>query len=229
VEVRMKKTLHTILLVAITILIAGCSAPEQTDFAQLKSVEVKEYEGEKLDSLTDAFDTSIKGTQHINQSEYKLIITGLVDNRQELTYDEVLAFDSYKKVVTLNCVEGWSAKILWEGILVEDLLEQAGFNLDATTVIFHAEDGYTTSLPLDYIMNNDILLAYKMNDVTLPPSKGFPFQLIAEQKWGYKWAKWVTKITVSKNENYRGYWEQRGWDNDADLDENPREGSNKHR
>jgi DMSO/TMAO reductase YedYZ molybdopterin-dependent catalytic subunit len=88
---------------------------------------------------------------------------------------------------------------------------------EATTVIFHAYDGYTTSLPLRYIISNEIIMAYKMNNVTLPPERGFPFQLVAESKLGYKWIKWITEIELSEDEDYRGYWESRGWSNDAEL------------
>ena len=85
-------------------------------------------------------------------------------------------------------------------------------------MIFHAYDGYTTSLPLDYIIENKIMLAHKMNGVILPAERGFPFQLVAESKWGYKWIKWVTQIELSNDPNYRGYWESRGYSNNADLD-----------
>ena len=85
-------------------------------------------------------------------------------------------------------------------------------------VIFHAYDGYTTSLPLNYVQDKDLLLAFKMNGVTLPPDRGFPFQLVAEDKWGYKWIKWVTQIELSDNENYKGYWERAGYSNDGSLD-----------
>jgi len=117
-------------------------------------------------------------------------------------------------------VEGWGVDILWEGILLEDLIDSAHALSGARQVIFHAHDGYTTSLPLEYIRDNDILLAYKMNGVTLPPERGFPFQLVAEEKWGYKWIKWVTKIELSDDAGYRGYWEDRGYSDDADVGEN---------
>jgi len=68
-------------------------------------------------------------------------------------------------------------------------------------------------------MDNDILLAYKMNEIILPAVRGFPFQLVAESKWGYKWIKWVTKIELSDDEDYQGFWESRGYNNEGDLDE----------
>ena len=72
-------------------------------------------------------------------------------------------------------------------------------------------DGFSTSLPLDFIIGRDILLAYRMNDVVMPPERGFPFQVVAEDLLGYKWAKWVTEIELSSDPNYLGYWEQRGY------------------
>ncbi|MFC1944438.1 molybdopterin-dependent oxidoreductase [Chloroflexota bacterium] len=185
----------------------------------LPGVEVREYQGEKLSSINDFRENSIKGPQYIDMGSYQLEITGLVENPLSYTYEEVIgSHESYSKVVTLDCVEGWSATILWEGVLVGDLIEQAQLSADAKVVIFHAYDGYTTSLPLEYVLDNDILMAYKMNDALLPPERGAPFQLIAESKWGYKWIKWITEIELSDDEDYRGYWERRGYSNDGDLD-----------
>ena len=190
----------------------------QTD--GLPPVEVREYEGVDLSSINAFRENSIRGPQQIDVEDYTLSITGLVTNSTSYTYDEVLSrYQHYKKVVTLDCVEGWSATILWEGVLVKDLLAEAGPLENAKVVIFHAYDGYTTSLPIDYIMDNDILMAYKMNDVILPPERGFPFQLVAESKWGYKWIKWITEIELSDDASYRGYWESRGYSNSGDLDE----------
>jgi len=130
----------------------------------------------------------------------------LVDQSVNLSYYTIINnFSNYKKIVTLHCVEGWSTKILWEGILIEELLETTKLSSNASVIIFHAYDGYTTSLPIDYILNNQIILAFKMNNVTLPPERGFPFQLVAESKWGYKWIKWITEIEISDNLNYKGY------------------------
>jgi len=197
-----------------------CGADRNMDeTSQLEPVEVRDYEGEKLSSINDFRENSIKGPQHVDTGSYRLKITGLATNPEDYTYDEVINNNqNYKKVVTLDCVEGWSVTLLWEGLLVRDLLAEAAPLPDARVVIFHAHDGYTTSFPIDYIMSNDIIMAYKMNDVILPPERGFPFQLVAESKWGYKWIKWVTEIELSDDIEYRGYWEERGYSNSGDLD-----------
>lgn len=75
----------------------------------------------------------------------------------------------------------------------------------------------TSSLTLDFIRENNILLAYKMNGVPLPVERGFPFQVVAESKWGYKWVRWVTAIEISDDADYRGFWEEIGYNNDGDV------------
>ncbi|MFH1722728.1 MAG: molybdopterin-dependent oxidoreductase [Candidatus Altiarchaeota archaeon] len=184
----------------------------------LADVEVREYQGEKLSSLTDFRENSIAGPQYVNLSGYRLRVTGLVEEPRELSYSEVLDRNRYQKIVTLYCVEGWQNTLLYEGVKIKDLLRQAGLKPEANTVIFYAADGYSSSLPLSYIQNNDILLAYKMNNVTLPPERGFPFFVVAEDKWGYKWVKWVTEIKLSDNPDFKGFWEARGYNNNGDLE-----------
>ncbi len=187
------------------------------EISTLEPVEINEYKGQKLSSIDDFRENSIKGPQRINEENYELIITGLVNNTVVYTYDDVVNdHKHYEKVVTLHCVEGWEVAILWEGVLVKDLMEEAGIDSAAKVVIFYASDGYSTSLPLDYIIDNDIIMALKMNGVVLPPERGFPFQLVAESKLGYKWIKWITKIELSDDVNYRGYWESRGFSNEAE-------------
>jgi len=188
----------------------------------LETVELREYEGKDLSSIDDFFENSIKGPQYIDAENYTLTFWGLVNNKLQLTYDEAINnYQHFQKVITLHCVEGWSVTLLWEGILVKDLIADAGVDPSATTVIFYAHDGYSTSLPLDYVIDNNIMIAYKMNNVTLPPERGYPFQLVAESKWGYKWIKWIVAIELSDNPDYRGYWESRGYSNDANLTQRP--------
>jgi len=206
--------LASVLLVLLVI--GGCNGGA----VDLDPAEVREYEGEDLSSINDFRENSIKGPQQVAIDGYQLQITGLVASPRSYSYDEVLnTYTGYKKVVTLHCVEGWSVNILWEGVLVEELLAAAGPLPEAKIAIFHAYDGYTSSLTLDYITDNDIMMAYKMNEVTLPAERGFPFALVAESKWGYKWVKWITEIELSDDEDYQGYWESRGYSDSGDLDE----------
>jgi DMSO/TMAO reductase YedYZ molybdopterin-dependent catalytic subunit len=182
------------------------------------SGEVRQYQGQNLSSINDFFENSIEGPQHVDITTYLLTITGLVNKTVTYTYDDIINnFDSYKKVARLDCVEGWSVINLWEGFLVSDLLKEAGVKPNVVGVIFHGYDGYTTELPLDYLDNSGIIIAYKMNNVTLPPERGYPFELVAENQAGYKWIKWITQIELTDDPNYLGYWESRGYPNNATI------------
>ncbi len=144
---------------------------KETDrIGELELVEIREYQDEKLSSLDDFRENSISGPQYVGIETYKLTINDFVQNPASYTYDDVINnYKHYKKLVTLNCVEGWSVNILWEGMLVRDLLEKAEPMPEAKVIIFHAYDGYTMSFPIDYMVNRDMLMAYKIhNSLEIP-------------------------------------------------------------
>jgi len=228
------RTLLTVVAVAVACAallapMSGCSAlgggsannsgasVDATPIAELAAVQVREYKGKKLGSIEDFRENSIKGPQFVDLDSYELKITGEVETETTLSYAEVVALPTAQKAVTLNCVEGWSVDILWRGVRLADVINKAGIGPEANTVIFRCYDGYTTSLPLSFVLDRNLLLAYQMNGVNLPAERGFPFQVVAESKLGYKWAKWVTEIELSSDDQYKGYWEQRGYDNTADY------------
>ena len=211
-----------LLLVVGTVFTAGCldrGMPFEERVVTLEAVEITQYEGQDLSAVKSFPENSIKGPQYIDIDEYTLEVTGLVETPKTYTYDEVTGRQTYRKVVKLSCVEGWSRTVLWEGILLRELLAESKPKPEANTIIFHAYDGYSTSHPLDYIMQNDIIMAHKMNNITMLPERGYPFQLVAESKWGYKWVKWITKIELSDDPEYRGYWERAGYSNTGNLNE----------
>lgn len=208
--------LVAIIVIAIVLVATFSIYLESPSTKTLYPTEIRQYQGQNLSSINNVYENAIKGTQYINQTTYQLKITGLVNRTIQSTYDDVInSHQKYQKIVTIYCVEGWNAKILWEGILVKDLLQEAGASQNATVVIFHASDGYTTALPIDYIIQNNIMIAYKMNGITLTPQIGWPFMLVAEGQYGYKWIKWLTEIEVSNDTGYLGYWESNGYPNNA--------------
>ncbi|KYC54305.1 MAG: TMAO/DMSO reductase [Candidatus Methanofastidiosum methylothiophilum] len=148
----------TLFVISVLILFVGCVSERVNE---LQSVEIRQYNGENLSSFIELRDVSIKGPQNIDIKSYRLELSGLVNNPRKYTYDEVLAHQKYKKVVQINCVEGWKSKNLWEGILLKDVLDEAGLDPKANTIIFYAYDGYSTSLPLEYILDKNILLGTK--------------------------------------------------------------------
>jgi DMSO/TMAO reductase YedYZ molybdopterin-dependent catalytic subunit len=225
---RPKRLLVPLLAVAATLIVAACSrgaspaadGPGGTGEPpkHLGTVEISEYQGQRLDPISDFRENSINGPQDVDRVAYRLSVDGAVSTPATYTYDEVLTQETtHTKVVQIDCVEGWSVKVLWQGVLLSDLIARSSPKPGAVTVIFHAADGYTTSLPLSYVRDRRILLAYGMNGIEIPPERGFPFMVVAEDKWGYKWCKWVTEIELSDDALYRGYWESRGYARGGDL------------
>ena len=182
------------------------------------AMEIREYNGMMLDPSIGPRDNSINGIQTVDITGYALKVTGLVKTSLSLAYNEVKSLNAYEKLITLHCVEGWNATVLWKGVLIEDLLNEAGISSEtANTVIFRCADGYTTSLPLSWVRDRQIILAYSSNSIILPAALGYPFIVVAEDKLGYKWARWVTEIEVSDDLDYNGFWESVGYDNEADV------------
>lgn len=188
-----------------------------TQSKNIPEIVVKDYQGAKLDDLSAFRENSIKGVEYIKEENYVLRIGGLVERPLEYTYAELQELKHIEKLVTLHCVEGWTAKILWEGIPLIDLIEAVGPDEKVSNLIFRSADGYTTSLTLDFIRERNIIIADRINGIKLPPAQGFPFIVVAEDKWGYKWARWIEEIELSDDTTFRGYWESRGYSNDGDL------------
>lgn len=183
-----------------------------------KPVEITEFQGTKLSPFDKTYLSSMKGTQTVDPAAYRLEISGLVDSPQTLTYEEVLGLPGATRLVTIHCVEGWTETLLFEGVRISDLIDRALPGRGVKTVIFWAVDGYSSSLDYQLVKDRDLILAAKVNGLTLSPVRGFPFQVVAQDKFGYKWVRWVSKIVLS-DQPFKGYTENMGYSNEADLPE----------
>ena len=205
--------LAIVLLVSIAIFSQpSCTSPSSEG-------EATEFMGKNLTPISQQRNNALHGTQVINKQTYRLVVDGLVDSALNLSYADLLAYPQVSKLVDLVCVEGWRFTAKWTGPTLNSIFVEAGVKPEAKIAIFYSADyprGYT-SLDVSYIQDNNITIALKDNDITLPPDRGFPFQVVAEGKWGYKWAKWVTRIELSADTSFRGYWESWGYSNDANI------------
>ncbi|MHC1719791.1 MAG: molybdopterin-dependent oxidoreductase [Clostridiaceae bacterium] len=218
----MKKIICLAVFFINVLLLTSCSGNNANGISSATSsryqkIEIRDYKGTKLDPSIGPRDNSIKGVQYVDIKTYKLKVSGMVENPVSLSYSDVTSLSSYEKLVILYCVEGWDATILWKGALITDIIDKAKVKSTADTVVFHCVDGYTTSLPLQYIKDKSIIVAYSSNGIALPSQLGYPFIVVAEDKVGYKWARWVDEIELSDDPNYKGYWESHGYSNDANI------------
>jgi len=182
-------------------------------------IEAVEFNGVALTPIAQQRNNALAGTQVIDRATYTLTVDGLVDHPLTLTYDDLLALPQYDRLQDLDCVEGWSFTAKWTGPSLKDIFKAAGVKPEAKIVIFLSTDASTgyTSLDLPYIVDNDIIIALKDNDITLLAARGLVFLVVAMSKYGYKWAKWVTRIELSDNTSFRGYWENYGYSNNATV------------
>lgn len=170
--------------------------------------------------LEDFFAVQIGDVPQIALEEWSLEITGLVENPLVLTYDDILAMESVTEKEVLMCVQSPRRLFAignWTGIKLKSLLEQVGVTPGAKEVVFYAVDDFSSSLELGDV-TDDVLLAYKVNDMVLTPNAGYPLRLVVPNKWGYKWVKWIKKIELV-DYDYEGFWESRGWDDKAEVPE----------
>jgi DMSO/TMAO reductase YedYZ molybdopterin-dependent catalytic subunit len=196
----------------------SCGLPTPFSPTVPGEIEATEYQGVKLTPISQQQNNALKGTQHIDKDSYKLTVSGLVEKPLSLSYADLLAYPQISKLMDLNCVEGWNFTAKWTGPSLNAIFANARVKPEATIIIFHTSENLDySSLDLFYVRDRNIILGMKMNDITLPPERGFPFQVVAESKFGYKWSKWVTGIELSSDTNFKGYWESAGYNNNADI------------
>ncbi|HUK27803.1 MAG TPA: molybdopterin-dependent oxidoreductase [Candidatus Acidoferrales bacterium] len=154
---------------------------------------------------------------------WSLLIHGKVNNSLKFDKNSILQQPTTDEYATLECVSntisppsGLISNAKWTGVPLATLLKQTGLQSDSNYVIFRSADGYSVGVPIARALEAGALLAYKMNDVSLPPEHGFPLRAIVPGIYGMMNAKWVTDIEVS-DQVYLGYWQERGWSNDARI------------
>ena len=157
----------------------------------------------------------------IASSSWRLTVDGQVDSPYTLSYQELLALPMQRQYESLMCISNevggqYMSNALWEGVPLVHLLQRAGLRARATKVVFHAADDYTDSIHLSKALEPTTLLAVRMNGAALPQEHGFPARMLVPGIYGMKHCKWVTRIEVA-NDDYQGYWQQRGWSDPAPV------------
>jgi DMSO/TMAO reductase YedYZ molybdopterin-dependent catalytic subunit len=149
-------------------------------------------------------------------ASWRLRIDGLVGRPLELTYDQLLALPKAQQMSTFHCVTGWIVNnVRWGGVRFHDLLARAKPLPQATALHFvSAEKPYDDYLDLRQVGLRDVMLAYELDGKPLPQEHGAPVRVVIPEMYGYKNVKWVDQIQLVARPG-SGYWEQRGYDNNA--------------
>lgn len=160
-------------------------------------------------------------------ASYRLPVDGLVEKPLSLSLDELRAMPARTQITRHDCVEGWSCIAKWTGTPLAAVLDQAGVKPQARFVVFECFDAMGSGFlrPIEYYESIDLfdarhpqtILAYGMNDKTLPISNGAPLRVRIERQLGYKMAKYIRAIRVTDTlDGYGrgggGYWEDNGYE-----------------
>lgn len=159
------------------------------------------------------FDPSVDGTG------WKVEIKGRVERPYTLTLEELKRLPAVTKPHTLMCISNEVGGELisnaeWKGVPLRLILERVGIRPGSTELILRARDGYSDSFPLKAALAEGTILAYEMNGKPLERQHGFPARVLVMGIYGMKNVKWLTELEVA-DYDYKGYWEARGWSDEA--------------
>jgi len=161
----------------------------------------------------------------IDPATWRLVVDGMVDERVELTFDELVGMGLDEYAITLTCVSNEVGGDLlgnakWLGVPVRDVLKRAGVQSGADMVLSRSIDGFTASTPLAALTDDgtDAILAVAMNGEPLPLEHGFPVRMVVPGLYGYVSAtKWLTELKVTTFAADEGYWTPRGYSAEAPI------------
>src|SRR3954465_13466952 len=154
-------------------------------------------------------------TPNVPILKWQLSVEGAVEEPVTLSWKEFIALPQTKDVSDFHCVTTWSKMdVSWEGVQLSAVLALARPTAAATHLITHAYDGYTTNLPLEEALKDDVLRVHTAEGQPLPVEHGGPVRIITPQLYAWKGAKWIHHIEVLTRDRL-GYWELRGYSNTA--------------
>jgi len=156
------------------------------------------------------------GAPKFDPSTWDFFVDGEVENPLRLTWREFLGLPRVTQRSDFHCVSGWSRlDDQWEGVRARTVVEMARPRRSARYVLLVAERPYTSNLPLEDLLGEDVLLALRFNGQELEPAHGGPVRLLVPKKYGYKSVKWIRGFRLLEREEL-GYWEAQGWSSSAD-------------
>jgi len=169
--------------------------------------------GQKQVTNFPVLDMGIK--PEIPTAEWQLKVFGLVEKELLLDWEAFQALDHITDVSDFHCVTRWSQLDMdWQGVRVRDVLEMAMPLENANYVTMHGYDGYTTNLPLDALLDDGVLIAHSVLGEPLTRDHGGPVRMVVPKRYAWKGTKWLKAIELHEHDK-RGFWEVRGYHNDA--------------
>jgi DMSO/TMAO reductase YedYZ molybdopterin-dependent catalytic subunit len=148
---------------------------------------------------------------------WDLRVWGSIAEEKRFSFAEFRALPTITRTIDIHCVTRWSKlNTTWEGVQFRELLNHIpSLDPDTKFVIAHAEGNFTANLPLEVLLDDDVMLAYRYNEQELDPEHGYPLRLLVPGKYFWKSAKWLRGIEFT-TQDQPGFWERYGYHNNAD-------------
>jgi DMSO/TMAO reductase YedYZ molybdopterin-dependent catalytic subunit len=148
---------------------------------------------------------------HVQQEAWRLIVDGLTDPSMSLDWNALIALPATTQTCDIHCVTGWTKlDTHWKGVQMSRLFEGSVISPEARHVVVRAYGGWTTNLPLEELLRDDVLLAYEYEGKPISAEHGGPVRLLVPRLYFWKSAKWLQEIEVTRDERL-GYWERLGY------------------
>lgn len=148
---------------------------------------------------------------NIPAKDWTLTVDGLVDVPTRFDYRELALVPKSERTVDIHCVTSWSyLGATFAGVATRDLVAEVRPQDDARFVLVKSYDGYTTNLPIDYLYEDDSLIATHWNGAPLTREHGGPVRLVVPALYFWKSAKWIRSIRFV-DRDIKGFWESRGY------------------
>lgn len=187
---------------------------------RLKKVRPKQEQDERVPSgqtVTEKFPVLHYGSvPNVDLETWNFRLFGLVEEPVHFTWEEFRSLPVTTVDCDIHCVTRWSKlDTTWEGVRCRDLLQYVKVLPQATHIMAHCEQGFTTNLPLEAALDDDVLLAWHYDGKPLEPDHGYPLRLLVPKRYFWKSAKWIRGLEFM-DANQPGFWEQNGYHMEGD-------------
>jgi DMSO/TMAO reductase YedYZ molybdopterin-dependent catalytic subunit len=168
--------------------------------------------------LTEKWPVLHAGTvPHTELSTWDFKVFGEVEEPVTLTYEELQALPQTEITADIHCVTRWSRfGTSFRGVHWPELAKLVRPKPSARFVVAHAEQGFTSNVPLQALEDDDALVAWEADDAPLEPEHGWPLRLVVPSRYFWKSAKWLRGLELLAADQ-PGFWERYGYHNDADY------------
>ena len=166
--------------------------------------------------VTDKFPVLTYGaTPKFDQEKWSFGLFGLVEQPVELSYQQFMNLPQTTVSADFHCVTQWSRlDNTWEGVSIHEVMKLVTLKPEAKFVMVFCDGGYTTNLPLEVLLDDDVLFAHKHDGQDITPEHGWPLRLIVPKRYAWKSAKWLRGLEFMAGDR-AGFWEMHGYHNDA--------------